>query len=67
MSDRAKTREPGRFIGSLRLWNILSYGSDEVEIETRPLNVLIGPNASVKSNLIEVLSLQPRRLQGSDL
>ena len=46
-----------RFIQSVRLENILSFGPDMAEFPLEPLNVLIGPNASGKSNLIEVLSL----------
>lgn len=49
--------EGKRFIRTIRLKNILSYGSESEEIEFQPLNVLIGPNASGKSNLIEVISL----------
>ncbi len=55
-----------RFIRSIRLQNILSFGPDTLELPLEPLNVLIGPNASGKSNLIEVLSLlaaAPRDLQ----
>ncbi|HEX6750956.1 MAG TPA: AAA family ATPase [Longimicrobium sp.] len=44
-----------RSILSLTLENFLSYGSPAPEIELLPLNVLIGPNASGKSNLIEAL------------
>ena len=53
-----------RLIRTIRLDNILSYGSWDKEFNLEPLNVLIGPNASGKSNLIEVLSLlaaAPRR------
>jgi predicted ATPase len=46
-----------RFIHSLTLKNFLSYGSEETTIELEPLNVIIGPNASGKSNLIEALNL----------
>ena len=46
-----------RFIRTIRLENILSYGPNSTEFELLPLNVLIGPNASGKSNLIEALSL----------
>ena len=46
-----------RFIQSIRLDNLLSYGPDKVEFALEPLNVLVGPNASGKSNLIEALSL----------
>ncbi len=49
--------EGKRFIRSIRLDNLLSYGSWEREFDLEPLNVLIGPNASGKSNLIEALSL----------
>ena len=54
------------FIQTIRLDNILSYGPSDCELSLEPLNVLIGPNASGKSNLIEVLSLlqaAPRDLQ----
>lgn len=46
-----------RFIRTLRLENLLSYGSPGEEIALEPLNVLIGPNASGKSNLIEAIGL----------
>ncbi|URD51780.1 AAA family ATPase [Chroococcidiopsis sp. CCNUC1] len=46
-----------RFIHSLRLQNFLSFGSEGEEIELQPLNVLIGANASGKSNLIEAFGI----------
>ena len=51
-----------RFITSIRLDSILSFGPSRywpnVEaFELEPLNVIIGPNASGKSNLIEALSV----------
>jgi predicted ATPase len=49
--------EGKRFIRSLRLQNFLSYGNEEEKIELQPLNVLIGPNASGKSNLIEAIGI----------
>ncbi|MEQ9552921.1 MAG: AAA family ATPase [Coleofasciculus sp. G3-WIS-01] len=49
--------EGKRLIRTLRLKNLLSYGSEGEEVELQPLNVLIGANASGKSNLIEVLRL----------
>ena len=58
--------EGRRFIESVRLDNILSYGPNSAPFPLEPLNVLIGPNASGKSNLIEALSLlaaAPRDLQ----
>lgn len=44
-------------IKTLRLRNFLSYGDTSEEILLQPLNVLIGRNASGKSNLIEAISL----------
>ena len=46
----------GRLIQSIKLQNFLSFGPDTEEIELKSLNVLIGPNASGKSNLIEAIS-----------
>ena len=48
--------EGKRFIRTIRLQNILSYGPDPVDLALGPLNVLIGPNGSGKSNLINILS-----------
>ncbi len=49
--------EGKRHIRTIRLENILSFGPDNEPFPLEPLNVLIGPNASGKSNLIEALSL----------
>ncbi|WP_420611490.1 AAA family ATPase [Candidatus Spongiisocius sp.] len=49
--------EGKRFIRAIHPRNILSYGPDTPSFELEPLNVLIGPNASGKSNLIDVLSV----------
>ena len=49
--------EGRKFIRTIRLENVLSYGPSSGEFSLEPLNVLIGPNASGKSNLIEALSL----------
>lgn len=46
-----------RFIHTLKLQNFLSFGSDVEEIELHPLNILIGANASGKSNLIEAIGI----------
>lgn len=46
-----------RFIHKLRLRNILSFGNDSEEVELKSLNVIVGPNASGKSNFIEMISL----------
>ena len=40
---------------SLRINRMLSFR--DVDLDLRPLNVLIGPNASGKSNLIEIIAL----------
>ncbi len=45
-----------RLLHSIGLSNLLSYGN-RVSLDLEPLNVLIGPNASGKSNLIEALSI----------
>jgi len=39
------------------LKELLSFDEQGIDLELRPLNVLIGPNGSGKSNLIEALSL----------
>ncbi len=44
-----------RFIHQLKIQNFLSYGSTEQIIDLEPLNVIIGTNASGKSNLLEVI------------
>ena len=46
-----------RFIQSLRMSGLLSFPPDMDSFALRSLNVLIGPNASGKSNVIEVLEL----------
>ena len=40
---------------SIRINGLLSFR--DTQIDLRPLNVLIGPNASGKSNLIEIMAL----------
>ena len=49
--------EGKRLLQSIRTRNLLSFGGAGEEITLEPLNVLIGPNASGKSNLIEVVGL----------
>jgi predicted ATPase len=46
-----------RFLRSIKLRNILSFGPDTAELELQSLNVLIGPNGAGKSNLIEAIGL----------
>lgn len=52
-------------IKSLDLRNLLSFGGESTPLQLQSLNVLIGPNASGKSNLIEAFGLlqqAPREL-----
>jgi len=51
--DDPVARGDKRLIRTVRLQNFLSFGPNAEEVELLPLNVLIGPNASGKSNLIE--------------
>ncbi len=46
-----------RLIEKIKLRNILSFGDKGEEIALEPLNIIIGPNASGKSNLVEVIKL----------
>lgn len=46
-----------RFIERIRIKNLLSFGSEGIDLRLEPLNVLIGPNGSGKSNLIEAMGL----------
>jgi len=46
-----------RFIRTLQVQNFLSFGAAKEEIRLEQLNVLIGPNAAGKSNVIETMSL----------
>jgi predicted ATPase len=46
-----------RFLRSIQLRNLLSFGPDTPELELKSLNVLIGPNGSGKSNLIDAIGL----------
>ncbi len=46
-----------RLIRTVRLRNFLSFGPAGDEVELLGLNVLIGPNASGKSNLIEAIDV----------
>ena len=49
--------EGSRVIQSIAVDNLLSYGSEGVALELQPLNVIIGPNASGKSNFLEAFRL----------
>ena len=45
------------FFKRIKAQNLLSFGPEGIDLELKPLNVLIGPNGSGKSNLLDVLSL----------
>lgn len=47
----------GRLLTNIHIRNLLSFGDPGIDLKLAPLNVLIGPNASGKSNLIEAISL----------
>jgi predicted ATPase len=44
-------------LSEIRFKNILSFGPTGIDLKLTRLNVLIGPNASGKSNVIEALGL----------
>jgi len=46
-----------RLLHSLQLNNFLSYGPQGIDLMLEPLNILIGQNASGKSNLIQAIEL----------
>lgn len=46
-----------RLLKSIRLRNFLSYGPNASTVELLPLNVIIGPNSSGKSNLLEAIDI----------
>lgn len=41
----------------IKITNLLSFGDPGLDLELRPLNVLIGPNGSGKSNLLTVIQM----------
>ncbi len=49
--------EGKRLIEKINLRNILSFGDKGEEIELQPLNIIIGQNASGKSNLVDAIRL----------
>jgi predicted ATPase len=49
--------EGSRLLRTIQLTNLLSFGPESEVVELEPLNVLIGPNAVGKSNLIEAIGL----------
>ena len=54
MGDERKSNKP--MLKKISAKNVLSFGPDGMELELRPLNVLIGANGSGKSNLLELLN-----------
>jgi predicted ATPase len=66
--DRTYNNHVACFLQSIRLKNILSFKDAKLPLDS--LNVLIGPNAAGKSNLIDVIGLlqaAPRDLTGAIL
>ena len=56
-----------RFIHSIQMTNLLSFGPDTEPLELLPLNILIGLNGVGKSNLVEAIRLlraAPKNLSG---
>jgi predicted ATPase len=54
-------------IKHIKASNILSFGPDGLDLELKPLNVLIGANGSGKSNFLDLIDLMrstPSDLQG---
>jgi predicted ATPase len=45
------------FLERISIKGLLSFGSEGIDLPMRPLNVLIGPNGSGKTNFIEALAL----------
>ena len=63
--SKQELKDKNMLIKSLHIKGMLSF--QDMSIDMRPLNVLIGPNASGKSNLIEIIALLqalPRDLAG---
>ena len=56
-SDNRCDMDGKRLIEKIRLRNILSFGDKGEEITLEPLNIIIGQNASGKSNLVDVIKL----------
>ncbi len=46
-----------RFLRTIKLQNLLSFGPETAELELESLNVFVGPNGAGKSNLLEAISL----------
>ena len=53
----AENSDGPRFIRSVRLTNLLSFGAQSQTVELRSLNVLVGANGSGKTNFVEALGL----------
>ena len=55
MTEQPHAKKPT--LKRIRAKNLLSFGTDGIDLELSALNVLIGPNGSGKSNLFEVVRL----------
>lgn len=57
MSTNDETQLNPPFFRRIRAQNLLSFGSEGIDLELDRLNVLIGPNGVGKSNFIDALSI----------
>ena len=57
MSTNGETQLNPPFFRRIRAQNLLSFGSEGIDLELDRLNVLIGPNGVGKSNFIDALSI----------
>ena len=67
MTTNGENQASPPLLQRIRAKNLLSFGSDLINLELGSLNVLIGPNGSGKSNLLDAISLlqaAPRNLAG---
>ena len=55
MNGHERAKSP--MLQSITAKNLLSFGPEGVQLDMKPLNVLVGPNASGKSNLLEAIAL----------
>ena len=60
--SKQELKDKNMLIKSIKIKGMLSF--QDVSLDLRPLNVLIGPNASGKSNLIEISRFAPSLFPG---
>ena len=57
MTTNGKDQPKRPLFQRIKAQNLLSFGPEGIDLELKPLNVLIGPNGSGKSNLLEIFAL----------